>query len=177
MGLKPLRLVVVHEQVGNSIPIKKDVSTDIDFKHFIPILTLAVNGIRTDGNVSRIFKPLFRGDAVRIEHRALASKFPHKTLKEVQDALGLVTNIKGDKYSVMVLNETVEFRRKDLINQNKKNSKFLFSLSEQSLHTAYDIISTLTAESHPESYREYPEESTSTVEPAPTVVPAPKAYT
>lgn len=137
------RLVIQHElvQVSNSITLRKDVTTDVDFAHFKSVLTLAVNGIPLDGVISKLFNVLRRGDSVKVDLSTLGKMFPDVTVKELKDAIGLVTNIEKNKYHVMILNKTIVCERRQLTSLRNKNTKYVFKLTNEALEHANELIS------------------------------------
>ena len=140
--LAGVRLVVEHDivqQINNKI-VKKTVTTDVAYEHFKAVITLAVHKIPLEGTCVTLYQPLAKGDTVRITPEGLAKKFPNKTLAELKKAIGLVVNIKNGVYSVMVLNETVTFERKYLINQRAQNTKFVYKLYEDCAVKANNMI-------------------------------------
>lgn len=139
------RLVVEHDivqEINNKI-IKKTVTTDVSYEHFKAIITLAVHNLPIEGACVTLYQPLYKGDTVKISQSALIKKFPNKTLKEIKSVIGLVVNIKNSVYSVMVLNETVNFERRDLINQRASNTKFIYKLFKDCADKANDIITSI----------------------------------
>lgn len=136
------RLVIQHElvQVSNSITLRKDVTTDVDFAHFKSVLTLAVNGIPLDGVISKLFNVLRRGDSVKVDLGTLGKMFPDVTVKELKDAIGLVTNIEKNKYHVMILNKTVVCERRQLTSLRNKNTKYVFKLTNEALEHANQLM-------------------------------------
>lgn len=137
------RLVIQHElvQVSNSITLRKDVTTDVDFAHFKSVLTLAVNGIPLDGVISKLFNVLRRGDSVKVDLSTLGRMFPDVTVKELKDAIGLVTNIEKNKYHVMILNKTIVCERRQLTSLRNKNTKYVFKLTNEALEHANQLMS------------------------------------
>lgn len=139
------RLVVEHnivQEINNKI-VKKTVTTDVSYEHFKAIITLAVHNLPIEGACVTLYQPLYKGDTVKISQNALVKKFPNKTLKEIKNVIGLVVNIKNSVYSVMVLNETINFERRDLINQRASNTKFIYKLFKDCADKANNIITTI----------------------------------
>ena len=144
----PMRLSVVNEikQTGKFATLTKTVYTNLDFSSFKYVIALNANKEVIDGVTVKVFKPVRINDAVKIDLNVLSRKLPELTGAVLRDAVGLVLSIdeENKKYNVMILNNTFAFDRQDLINQNVRNTKYLFKLSDACMETATKLIESAT---------------------------------